>query len=195
MLKNRRQLKADFVKAQRNRCALCGTGITARTKAPGDRSALDHNHITGAYRGVLCGSCNVGLGNFCDSPELLQKAIDYLKRTDARIPRFPRFNRKGMCDGISIERRVAAIKNLKKASMVPFRMTEKRLCASRRNASIARKAMLLVHGKGMPISSRKLRACQANAKLAHIATRSKYAKRFPRMIRFPRLEEQIGRTS
>lgn len=42
--------------------------------------AVDHNHITGKIRGLLCTDCNTGLGLFDDNVELLEKAINYLKR-------------------------------------------------------------------------------------------------------------------
>jgi hypothetical protein len=42
--------------------------------------AVDHCHQTGKVRGLLCHSCNTALGNFRDSIESLQSAIDYLSR-------------------------------------------------------------------------------------------------------------------
>jgi hypothetical protein len=41
----------------------------------------DHNHITGAFRGWLCHSCNRALGNFKDRTDLLENALGYLKST------------------------------------------------------------------------------------------------------------------
>ena len=41
--------------------------------------AVDHDHITGQVRKLLCGSCNSLLGYANDSIEKLQKCIDYLK--------------------------------------------------------------------------------------------------------------------
>lgn len=75
-------LRLDYLKRQGHRCAICGTRVAKKF-------CLDHDHRTGAKRGILCGQCNVGLGSFCDSPELLSKAIEYL-----RIPRIPRFPRR-----------------------------------------------------------------------------------------------------
>lgn len=60
---------------QAGRCAICLT--------PMMRPHVDHNHRTKEVRGLLCKSCNTGLGNFCDSPELLKHAIDYLEKSNA----------------------------------------------------------------------------------------------------------------
>jgi Recombination endonuclease VII. len=60
---------------QNGRCAVC-----LRLPAKGEqRFAFDHNHETGAARGVLCAACNGGLGCFRDNPELLKAAITYLR--------------------------------------------------------------------------------------------------------------------
>ena len=54
------------------RCAICGS-------PGGERQlAIDHDHTTNRIRGLLCTSCNAGIGQFKENPELLQKAIDYL---------------------------------------------------------------------------------------------------------------------
>ncbi len=57
---------------QDNLCAICGK------KDEGKVLCVDHNHATGQVRGLLCHNCNVGLGNFKDSPEIIQSAIAYL---------------------------------------------------------------------------------------------------------------------
>ena len=48
----------------------------------GDKPAtcIDHDHVKGRVRGVLCRECNSGLGRFGDTIEGLQKAINYLAR-------------------------------------------------------------------------------------------------------------------
>ena len=51
-------------------CAICGTG--------NQKLCVDHNHQTGEIRGLLCNSCNSGLGKFKDTPELIKSAYNYL---------------------------------------------------------------------------------------------------------------------
>lgn len=60
---------------QRGCCAICGSKISSSRTS---RLFVDHNHETGKVRGLLCSSCNHGLGLFKDSPKLLQNAIKYL---------------------------------------------------------------------------------------------------------------------
>lgn len=56
-------------------CDICGSPPTGRVK----RLSIDHDHATGAFRGLLCNLCNTGLGMFKDDPKLLEKAILYLR--------------------------------------------------------------------------------------------------------------------
>lgn len=60
-------------------CAICGEPERSKDKdgAP-RRMPVDHCHKTGKIRGLLCSSCNRGLGLFKDQPEILNKAIAYL---------------------------------------------------------------------------------------------------------------------
>jgi hypothetical protein len=64
----------ELEKAQEYKCAICKNlrGLS--------RFGLhiDHCHKTGKIRGLLCQSCNMGLGNFKDNPSLLLKAVEYL---------------------------------------------------------------------------------------------------------------------
>lgn len=61
-------------------------GLCANCRQPADRPHLDHDHTTGAVRGILCHNCNVGLGHFMDDPELLLRAIHYLHLHGKRLP-------------------------------------------------------------------------------------------------------------
>jgi len=61
---------------QNGQCAICGTND------PGGgykNFAVDHNHISGEVRGLLCTRCNRGLGLFKDDPVLTQLATNYLR--------------------------------------------------------------------------------------------------------------------
>lgn len=61
-------------------CAICGF--------ESDRQlAVDHNHETGEVRGLLCSSCNRGLGMFRDSVHNLTKAKSYLKSRGGKLRR------------------------------------------------------------------------------------------------------------
>jgi hypothetical protein len=40
----------------------------------------DHDHVTGEFRGWICGTCNTGLGMFKDNSELLESAKTYLEK-------------------------------------------------------------------------------------------------------------------
>ncbi len=57
------------------RCVICGLREDIETPL-----RLDHNHVTGEFRGWLCVSCNIGLGNFYDDPDRLSAARAYLVR-------------------------------------------------------------------------------------------------------------------
>jgi hypothetical protein len=40
---------------------------------------VDHDHATGALRGILCNLCNSGIGALGDSVEGLREALRYLE--------------------------------------------------------------------------------------------------------------------
>lgn len=63
----------DLLRSQGGRCAIC-----RKAPSPTKMLAVDHNHRTGVIRGLLCHLCNTGLGVFRESPDLMQRALDYL---------------------------------------------------------------------------------------------------------------------
>jgi hypothetical protein len=63
---------------QNGACAIC--------ERKSDRTlCVDHCHSTRVVRGLLCRTCNLGLGYFRDEAALFRKAIAYLRRAQ-RIP-------------------------------------------------------------------------------------------------------------
>ena len=65
---------------QNNLCALCQKPETIRDRSGGIRPlSIDHDHISGEIRGLLCHRCNAALGLLNDSPELLRAAALYVE--------------------------------------------------------------------------------------------------------------------
>ena len=65
----------ELLAAQGGCCKICGTD----TPNGQGRFVIDHNHTTGEIRGLLCSTCNTGLGNFFDNPQFLKNAATYLE--------------------------------------------------------------------------------------------------------------------
>lgn len=64
----------DLVFHQNGACALCGENDVTKMNISGghvDGLVVDHDHETGCVRGLLCGSCNIWLGNY---EELMKRA-------------------------------------------------------------------------------------------------------------------------
>jgi hypothetical protein len=68
------EVPGDWENIAKDKCEICGDRL--------DESSLriDHSHSTGAFRGILCGRCNSGLGFFKDSPGILTSAAKYLRK-------------------------------------------------------------------------------------------------------------------
>ena len=64
-------------------CAICLRPLDLTAKGVG-RSAtqpvVDHCHVTGQNRGILCHDCNLGIGYLSEDLATLQRAIAYLSR-------------------------------------------------------------------------------------------------------------------
>lgn len=72
-----------LLESQGGKCAICPTVLDSSqsTTIP----HVDHVHNqTGRIRGLLCLRCNLGLGSFRDNPQLLKRAVDYLRYFEAR---------------------------------------------------------------------------------------------------------------
>ena len=84
--KERRTLKKLYGNPPKDYCCpiclkkeeqLIGTGGKANTVW-----VIDHNHLTGEFRGWLCHNCNRGIGVFKDDIIIMQRAIDYINTTE-----------------------------------------------------------------------------------------------------------------
>jgi hypothetical protein len=64
--------------AQDGKCAICRCASTARYKERIRHLAVDHDHVTGRIRALLCNGCNAGLGHFKNNPFILIAAAQYL---------------------------------------------------------------------------------------------------------------------
>jgi len=72
--------KEDFesmIEGQQNKCAICGFEFQEDSRFT--RPHIDHCHDSGDVRGLLCNSCNKGLGFFKDDKSALSSAIEYLQ--------------------------------------------------------------------------------------------------------------------
>lgn len=76
----------ELLITQKGLCALCGKEmgegkmIGKRNGNTNNGPVLDHNHKTGAVRGIIHRSCNHLLGNARDDTDILKRAIEYLER-------------------------------------------------------------------------------------------------------------------
>jgi hypothetical protein len=66
----------EMVLRQGNRCGVC-----RRPQENFERDFfVDHDHQTGAVRGLLCPGCNAGLGLLGDSADGVMNALEYLRQ-------------------------------------------------------------------------------------------------------------------
>ena len=73
-------------KKQDGKCAICtnpirftGDHMKAGATCNGEDPCVDHDHETGAVRGLLCFRCNTALGHVRDDVNILKSMINYLE--------------------------------------------------------------------------------------------------------------------
>lgn len=64
-----------LLSSQNGKCGICFTGTPTR-----GTFAVDHCHDTGRIRGLLCSTCNSGIGLLKDKLEILEAAVAYMRR-------------------------------------------------------------------------------------------------------------------
>lgn len=73
-----------MAEAQGGICAnpMCDNVCNLESKGPGDMNTfvVDHDHITGKVRELLCHRCNKALGMVQDDPKVLLGLLQYLEK-------------------------------------------------------------------------------------------------------------------
>lgn len=64
----------SLIDYQEGKCAICKIDFKSMPKG----ACVDHCHVSGQIRGLLCSNCNFILGHAKDSIPILQGAIEYL---------------------------------------------------------------------------------------------------------------------
>lgn len=71
----------DLALGQNNKCKICGH----MPDPVGKPLSVDHCHVTGRIRGLLCQPCNTGLGLFKDDLSIIFRAVEYLKTSKTSV--------------------------------------------------------------------------------------------------------------
>lgn len=69
----------------RGKCMICRQNMRLPTLTRGqalDVVAIDHDHATNEFRGLLCNGCNKGIGLFRENVVALRQAVTYLGAND-----------------------------------------------------------------------------------------------------------------
>jgi hypothetical protein len=66
----------NLLRAQQDfRCAICND----HEDSVGKKMFVDHDHVTGKIRKLLCTKCNVGIGMLKDSADIMERAAKYIR--------------------------------------------------------------------------------------------------------------------
>jgi len=63
----------SLLSKQGYKCAICDKPLENRRDIH-----IDHDHKKGKVRGILCRSCNTGIGLLKDDPDIIYKAYNYI---------------------------------------------------------------------------------------------------------------------
>lgn len=73
-------LHDEMLANQGGLCAICGSPPDPNGTRATSRLHVDHDHLTGRVRQLLCNNCNRGVGCFADDPVRLRAAAEYIER-------------------------------------------------------------------------------------------------------------------
>jgi hypothetical protein len=100
----------ELVRRQGGRCRICRVEFVAGRSSR--RACVDHCHMTGGVRGLLCNRCNAGIGYLADSPANLRAAAAYLDEFASTGPAVQSVKRRQFscldCGGAGHNRRTCA---------------------------------------------------------------------------------------
>lgn len=65
--------------AQNGQCAICYSEADPNGKRAASRLHVDHDHISGRVRALLCNNCNRAIGYLKDDPDLMAAAAEYVR--------------------------------------------------------------------------------------------------------------------
>lgn len=68
-----------LLREQHGLCAICGRKEKWQRNGKSYVLSVDHDHATKKVRGLLCRSCNSMIGYANENPQILERAIAYLK--------------------------------------------------------------------------------------------------------------------
>lgn len=74
----------DLFAAQEHRCAICRKGLVLFAEALSEAPVVDHDHETGAVRGIVCRGCNTAVGYIEKDRVRTRRVLGYLKKHKAR---------------------------------------------------------------------------------------------------------------
>jgi hypothetical protein len=66
--------KIKMLEEQDNKCKICKSELIDSNSAH-----IDHDHVSGKIRGILCSSCNRMLGFSKDNPDILRLGAEYIE--------------------------------------------------------------------------------------------------------------------
>lgn len=69
----------ELLKSQSGVCAICGEPEWVTQYGKLRMLCVDHDHLSGKVRGLLCSNCNRAIGLLNDDVDTLKKAIHYLQ--------------------------------------------------------------------------------------------------------------------
>ena len=72
----------SMLEKQGGGCAIC----KAKESSGGGRLVVDHCHVTGGIRGLLCDTCNSGIGFFDENAASMRAAAEYIERAQQQAP-------------------------------------------------------------------------------------------------------------